>query len=49
VIFYCANTLCSASHHAAKKAILLGWTNVRVIPEGIFGWVRVGRPVEPAS
>lgn len=47
VIFYCANPRCSASPHAARMAIALGWTNVYVMPDGIFGWVAAGLPVEP--
>jgi rhodanese-related sulfurtransferase len=47
VVFYCANPRCSASPHAARMAIALGWTNVYVMPDGIFGWVDAGLPVEP--
>lgn len=47
VVFYCANPRCSASPHAARMAIALGWTNVYVMPDGIFGWVEAGLPVEP--
>lgn len=48
LVFYCANPQCSASPQAARSAIALGWTNVYVMPEGIFGWVRAGLPLEPA-
>jgi rhodanese-related sulfurtransferase len=47
IVFYCANPACSASPQAARQAMALGWTNVFVMPEGIFGWVRAGLPVEP--
>ncbi|MBN8616249.1 MAG: rhodanese-like domain-containing protein [Deltaproteobacteria bacterium] len=47
VVFYCANPRCSASPHAARTAIALGWTNVYVMPDGIFGWVAAGLPVQP--
>jgi rhodanese-related sulfurtransferase len=47
LVFYCANPSCSASPHAAETAIALGWTNVYVMPDGIFGWVEAGLPVEP--
>lgn len=47
LVFYCANPRCSASPHAARMAIALGWTNVYVMPDGIFGWVDAGLPVEP--
>jgi rhodanese-related sulfurtransferase len=46
LVFYCANPACSASPRAARQAMALGWTNVFVMPEGIFGWVRAGLPVE---
>ena len=46
LVFYCANPQCSASPIAARKAIELGWTNVYVMPDGIFGWVDAGLSVE---
>ena len=46
LIFYCANRMCTASHQAAKTALSLGWTEVYVMPEGIFGWVRARLPIE---
>jgi rhodanese-related sulfurtransferase len=47
LVFYCANTRCSASHVAARQANTLGFTSVHVMPDGIFGWVEAGRPTEP--
>jgi rhodanese-related sulfurtransferase len=47
VVFYCASSQCSASHHAAQTATSLGWTHVFIMPEGISGWVRAGMPTEP--
>ena len=44
LVFYCANTSCSASHHAAALAVAAGYTNVKVLPEGIAGWVKAGKP-----
>ncbi len=38
-----------ASHSAAREAAKLGYTNVWVMPEGIFGWVKAGKPVETGS
>ncbi len=35
-----------ASHDAAREAVKLGYTNVFVMPDGIFGWVKAGKPVE---
>ena len=50
LVFYCANTHCGASHEAADKAITAGYKNVKVLPEGIAGWVKAGKQVsQPAS
>lgn len=46
LVFYCANTACGASHHAAEKAITAGYTNVKVLPDGIAGWVNAGKKVQ---
>lgn len=46
LVFYCANTSCGASHHAAEKAITAGYTNVKVLPDGIAGWVKAGKKVQ---
>ena len=46
LVFYCANTRCGASHMAASKAIAAGYTNVKVMPEGIAGWVKAGKKVQ---
>jgi rhodanese-related sulfurtransferase len=35
-----------ASHHAAREAAKLGFTKVFVMPDGIDGWMKAGRPVE---
>jgi rhodanese-related sulfurtransferase len=43
LVFYCANTACGASHEAAEHAIAAGYTHVRVLPEGIAGWVKAGK------
>ncbi|MDB4955026.1 MAG: Rhodanese domain protein [Myxococcales bacterium] len=45
LVFYCANTQCGASHDAASKAITAGYTNVKVMPDGIAGWVKAGKKV----
>ncbi len=45
LVFYCANTACGASHHAAEKALTAGYTNVKVLPAGIAGWVQAGKKV----
>lgn len=46
VIFYCANESCSASTEAAVSAVRRGWRRVGVMPAGIFGWKRAGKPME---
>ena len=46
LVFYCANTACGASHHAAEKAITAGYTNVKVLPAGIAGWVAAGKKTQ---
>jgi len=46
LIFYCANRLCLGSNGAAEQALRLGYRNVYVMPEGIFGWASSGRVME---
>jgi rhodanese-related sulfurtransferase len=46
LIFYCANTRCSASHKAAKRAVHAGYSDVNVLPDGIAGWKTAGKPVD---
>ncbi|MBA3396328.1 MAG: rhodanese-like domain-containing protein [Deltaproteobacteria bacterium] len=43
LVFYCANTRCGASHEAAAKALTAGYTNVKVLPDGIAGWIKAGK------
>jgi rhodanese-related sulfurtransferase len=45
LVFYCANTHCGASHEAAARALTAGYKNVKVLPEGIAGWVKAGKQV----
>lgn len=45
LVFYCANEYCDASHEAAKRARVAGYSNVRVMPAGIAGWVKAEKPV----
>lgn len=44
LVFYCANTKCTASHAAAKKALEAGYTDVSVLPDGLLGWKKAGQP-----
>ncbi len=46
LVFYCADTQCTASHEAARRAIGAGYTDVSVMSDGIQGWVDAGKPVE---
>jgi rhodanese-related sulfurtransferase len=46
LVFYCANTRCGASHTAAEKALTAGYKNVKVMPDGIAGWVKAGKKVQ---
>jgi rhodanese-related sulfurtransferase len=43
VVFYCANEKCTASHTAARRAIMAGHTNVAVLGAGIKGWIDAGK------
>lgn len=45
LVFYCANTKCTASHMAAERAFENGYTDVNVMADGIQGWKKAGKPV----
>jgi rhodanese-related sulfurtransferase len=47
VVFYCANTRCTASDTAARRAMEAGYKNVAVMRPGIAGWKDAGRPTTP--
>ena len=49
LIFYCANTQCSASDGAAERAREAGYANVSVMRAGIMGWVEAGNETEAPS
>jgi rhodanese-related sulfurtransferase len=42
LIFYCEGPECMLSHHSAFKAEKLGYTNIKVYPEGYPGWIAKG-------
>jgi rhodanese-related sulfurtransferase len=46
LVFYCGNEMCNACHDGAKKAIEHGYKNVFIMPAGIAGWEKAGKPVE---
>ena len=48
LIFYCANEWCSASHESARLAAGFGYQHVFLMPRGILGWKKAGKPVEAA-
>ena len=46
LVFYCSDPTCSASRHAAKRALKLGFAHVFTMPAGIRGWMAAGKSVE---
>ena len=46
LVFYCASTMCGASHGAAAKAAQAGYTDVSVFPDGLMGWKKAGQKVQ---
>jgi rhodanese-related sulfurtransferase len=40
LIYYCEGIECKLSHNSAKKAVKLGYTNVKVYAEGFPGWMK---------
>ncbi len=40
LIFYCEGPECKLSHNSAKKAVKLGYTNVKVYADGFPGWMK---------
>jgi len=49
LIFYCAGPMCEASGLAADESVMLGYRQVYVMRDGIFGWVKAGYPVVASS
>lgn len=49
LVFYCANSKCTAAPKAAERAWKAGYTNVYVMHEGIMGWAEAGQPVNKPS
>lgn len=46
LVFYCSNPWCRKAPNAARRAISLGYLNVRVMMAGIQGWMQKNLPVE---
>jgi rhodanese-related sulfurtransferase len=49
IVAYCGGPQCMAYKAAAKKAVELGYTNVKHLPAGISGWKGAGEKVEKAQ
>jgi rhodanese-related sulfurtransferase len=47
LIFYCSNTRCTASDAAAERASNSGYSNVRIMRQGIKGWRDAGKATAP--
>ena len=46
VVAYCGGPSCNAYQAAAKKAVALGYTNVKHLSAGISGWKSAGEKLE---
>jgi len=46
LIFYCGSEKCMSAPRAAERAKEAGYSDVKVMPAGIRGWVKAGKPVE---
>lgn len=49
LVFFCANTKCTASDGAAKRAAKAGYKNVAVLRDGIQGWKEAGQSTTPVK
>ncbi|HEV8378113.1 MAG TPA: rhodanese-like domain-containing protein [Tepidisphaeraceae bacterium] len=49
IVAYCGGPQCMAYKTAAKKAVALGYTNVKHLSAGISGWKDAGERVEKAG
>jgi len=49
VVAYCGGPQCGAYKTAAKKAVALGYTNVKHLKAGISGWKEAGEKTEKAG
>ena len=47
--FYCDGLACVLSNDSALKAVKLGYTNVKVVPEGYLAWVKAYGPGPTAA
>jgi len=49
IVAYCGGPQCMAYKSAARKAVALGYTNVKHLSAGISGWTSAGEKVEKAG
>ena len=49
IIFYCAWTKEASAAGQAEKLQADGFTNVKVLKDGVEGWVKAGYPLIPAE
>jgi len=49
LVFYCSNPLCRKAPQAARKAVKLGYADVRVMSAGITGWLGASLPVDSGA
>ena len=46
LVFYCSSGLGMACHTGAVSAVKLGYKNVFIMPAGLKGWKKAGKPLE---
>ncbi len=46
LVFYCSNPLCRKAPNAARRALRMGYANVRVMSAGISGWRSADLPTD---
>jgi rhodanese-related sulfurtransferase len=46
LVIYCSNFMCRKAPRAARRAVGMGFRNVRVMSAGISGWLDAGLPIE---
>ena len=49
IVAYCGGPQCNAYQAAAKKAVAMGYTNVKHLSAGISGWKEAGEKTEKAG
>ena len=49
LVFYCSNPLCRKAPTAARRAKLMGYSDVAVMSAGIKGWLEAGLPTGSAA